>query len=667
MKQVNDIIYLNVPYYCNSMVFFLGFGYALLANVPPVYGLYTSFWCVLLYFLFGQSQHVSFGTMAITSIMVAEAANANADQMATSSNQTTGQLHADLQNSVPISLANEITGNITAGGAGNNMANLEGGMDVSVDRTLLITMMTGMILIVMSVLKMSKVVVFLPISCISGFTTAAAFHIITSQVKFILGINIVTHKGIFKFVKLWKEIILRIPNTNICDLIISICCFIFLVSVKEIINPKLKHKLPVPVPAEIIVVTVVTLVSYLVALSDNFGIKIVDEVPAGFILPTIPNFHGFESYMIDAFLIAVISFVISYSMVSTFARKHQYEVDAGQEMIAYGMCHLIGSIFGGFTATAAPPRCTVLDTTGAKTQIVHVFTSIVLLLTILFIGPLFEPLPNSCLSTIIVCALIPLFKQFKHLIQFWQINRFDFAIWLVTWASVLFLDIDIGLAIGVGFSITTISVQACLSKGQTLSLTGHEDLHQPSGIQELSEEIPGIKIFRFNSNLHFVTQNQFKEELFKLTVNPTKLPLIHSDETMKSNQSEQKSEITNLTKKDMTDTYITDDTNSKPRLSDVYAVIIDFSSISYIDVMGLNLVKQLNADYGHVGISLVLANCSGAILCKMKSAGIGGKSGNGTKVDQCKIDIFPTIQDAIVSVRDKHRLLNNNAIEGDGS
>ena len=600
-------------------------------------------------------------------MMVAEAANANADQMVPSNNQTTSQSHVDLQNSVPISLTNEITGNITVGSVGNNIVNLEEGMDISMDRTLLITMMTGMILIVMSVLRMSKVVVFIPISCISGFTTAAAFHIITSQVKFILGINIVAHKGVFKFVKVWKEIILQIPNTNICDLIISICCFIFLVTIKEIINPKLKDKLPVPIPAEIIVVTVVTLVSYLVAFGDNFGIKIVNEVPAGLISPTIPNFRGFESYIIDAFLIAVISFVISYSMVSTFARKHQYEVDVGQEMIAYGMCHLIGSIFGGFTATAAPPRCTVLDTTGAKTQIVHVFTSIVLLLTILFIGPLFEPLPNSCLATIIVCALIPLFRQFQHLVQFWKINRYDFAIWLVTWASALFLDIDIGLAIGVGFSITTIAVQACLSKGQTLSLTGHEDLHQLSGIHELSEEIPGIKIFRFNSNLHFVTQNQFKEELFKLTVNPTKLPLIFSDETRKSNQSEQKSEITNLTKKDMTETYISDDTNSKPTPSDVHTVIIDFSSISYIDVMGLNLVKQLKADYGHVGINLVLANCSGAILCKLKSAGIGEKSGNGTKADQCEIDIFPTIQDAIVSVKDKHRPLSNNATEGDSS
>ena len=590
--------------------------------------------------------------MAIMSIMVSEAANV--DQTVTNGNQSSGQLDVGLQNTDTLSLANKTTefyktGNYTNSNNGNGVFFHEESISPTLDRTFLITMIAGIILVIMSVLRLSKVVVFIPVSCISGFTTAAAFHILTSQVKFILGITIVGHKGIFKFVKLWKEVILQIHNTNLCDLIIFFCCFIFLVSIKEIINPKFKHKLPMPIPAEIIVVIVVTLISYVAALSDNYGIRIVEQVPCGFMPPNIPDFQGFESYLTDAFLIAVISFVISYSMISTFARKHKYEVDASQEMLAYGMYHLIGSLFGGFAATAAPPRCTVLDTTGAKTQMVHVFTLLILLLTVLFIGPLFEPLPNSCLSTIIICALMPLFRQFHDLVQFWKINKYDFAIWLVTWASVLFLDIDIGLAIGIGFSITTIAVQACFTKGQTLSMTGHIDLHKPSKMHELSQEIPGIKIFRFNSDLHFVNHAQFKDELFRLILSPTKLASPGRKETKKKN-----SDIKTPVKKD-SNGHTTGDENLETKqalLVDIYAIIIDFSSISYIDIMGLNLIKQLKADYSHVCINLVLANCSDAIVCKLQAAGTAtrGKS-KGGKEYQCEIDIFPTIQDAITALK----------------
>ena len=334
-------------------------------------------------------------------------------------------------------------------------------------------------------------------------------------------------------------------------------------------------------------------------------------------------------------------------------------------MMAYGLCHLIGSFFGSFVAAGAPPRCTVLDTTGAKTQVVHVFTSLLLLLTILFIGPLFEPLPNSCLSSIIVCALIPLFKQFLHLVQFWKINKYDFAIWLVTWASVVFLDIDIGLAIGVSFSVATVAVQACFSKGTILATTGHIDLHQPHGKHELSEEISGIKIFRFESSLHFASVTQFKDQLFRLTANPQRLPLVElktgkareSGTNCKPKEITNNKPTTNSVKQGISDVYTIAPENAdnehiaKTLCEKLNAIVLDVSTINYIDMMGLNLIRQLKTDYSHVGINLVLANCSLEILRKLEAAGVGNQ-GNSGRADQdhCEIQIFPTIHDAIAAL-----------------
>ncbi len=647
-----------------SPILLSGMGFAVLAGLPPVYGLYASFWCVLLYFVFGQSPHMSFGTMAIISIMLSEATNEAADELTDRTIHTENQSH--LRIVVPPELASMAR-------ALQNKTGLGGGMEDEssvIARTMLVTMLAGMILVVMSLFKLDRAVAFLPTSCISGFTTAAAFHIVTSQFKFLLGIHFTAYRGNFKLAKTWREIALQVSETNTCDLVISISCLVVLFVIKEILNPRYRHKLLVPIPAEILVVTVLTLVSHYAALNEKYEIQVLNDTPAGFTTPVMPDFHNAENYVVDAFLIAIISFVISYSMVSMFARKHRYEIDTSQEMMAYGMCCLIGSLFGTFAGAAAPPRCTVLDTTGAKTQVVHVYSGLVLLLTILFLGPLFKPLPSSCLAAIIVCALIPLFKQFQNLAQYWKINKYDFFIWLITWAAVLILDIDTGLAVGVGFSLATVVIQAWLSNGTTLEALTTADLLAPKGKYEHSQEIPGIKIFRFESSLHFASQSRFRESLFTSTKDPLKAG---SKETSPKHQDQSnvlRTVLHAVRKKHTSKVYTisrdTDTTQSHLKSNtsntEIHTIIIDCSCISYIDMMGLNLLKHLKADYGLIDVNIVLANCTGAILPKLKAAGIthdeGAKHASGT--DPEKIEVFPTVQDAVAKACQNRRQQREN-------
>ncbi len=516
-----------------------------------------------------------------------------------------------------------------------------------IEKTMLVTMLSGIVLLIMSLLKLSKVVVFIPMSCISGFTTGAAFHIVTSQVKFILGVKIQPHVGIFKFVKIWREIVLQVPNTNVPDLVVFLVCFVFLVIIKELVNPKLRKKLPVPIPGDLIVVIVACVVSYTVNLNKKYDIRIVNDVPAGFRPPSVPGFDGFAEYIGDAIIIAIICFAMSYAMVATFATKHKYEIDAAQETLAYAMIYIVGSVFGSFAGATAPPRCTILDTTGAKTQLVHLFSCIVLLLVILVLGPLFEPLPNSCLAAIIVVALFPLFKQVMQLKPFWKVNKFDFTIWLVTWSTVVFLDISFGLGIGVVCSIFTLAVQACYSSGQVLTAVGHLDIHQTSKKHEHSAELRGVKVFKFQSSLHFASLARFKEQLFTLTANPQKIrkmkakqqKLLEKEESKKSrlisNGSDQRGSKTS-------EVYLAANGHADPDMGlllDLHTIVVDCSSITYIDFMGLRLLGQLKADYNHVGVNFVLANCSDQLLRKLKAADILAFEENGT---------FPTVQDAVV-------------------
>ncbi len=362
---------------------------------------------------------------------------------------------------------------------------------------------------------------------------------------------------------------------------------------------------------------------------------------------------------------AIVSFVISYSMVSTLANKHHYDINPNQEMLACGMIHTVGSLFGTFPTTAAPPRCTILSTTGAKTLLVHIFSLLVIILTIFLVGPLLEPLPNSCLGCIIICAILPLFKQFQHLCQFWKVNKYDFAIWLVTWLSVVILDITLGLGVGFGFSVLTLAIQSCQSKGSEMVILGHIDLQAPSDKHEIETEIPGIKIFCFDGNLHFASQGRFKQQLFKHTVNPKKL----GHEGHKGNNTLHHlkdrgantivlSDIINAAKHEIslengvTDIYtITNNNHNAKSMAEEenvkpHTVIIDCASINYIDVMGLNMIKQLIKDYSYVGISLGLASCSPSLLHKLEAAGIGcGNDG--------KITVYPTVQDAVIGAHNR--------------
>ena len=234
---------------------------------------------------------------------------------------------------------------------------------------------------------------------------------------------------------------------------------------------------------------------------------------------------------------------------------------------------------------------------------------------------------------------------------FWRVNKYDFAIYLVTWAGVVFLDITPGLGVGVVFSIITVAYQACQSKGVELNTLGHIDLQSPSCSHETSTDIPGVKIFRFDADLHFASQGRFKQQLFKRVGSPQELKN-NSESIGEKGQNDVNKNTTKdeAIKNGLSETYTTnaDVDNENQNLSLVpklHTIILDCSSITYIDIMGFNLIKILKGDYAQAGVSLVLASCSAALCGKLEAAGIGENPGD----EGCKVAIYPTIHDAIVA------------------
>uniref|UniRef100_A0A8C8RDU3 SLC26A/SulP transporter domain-containing protein n=1 Tax=Pelusios castaneus TaxID=367368 RepID=A0A8C8RDU3_9SAUR len=191
----------------------VGMAFALLASVAPVYGLYTSFFPVILYGLFGTGRHVSTGTFAVVSLM-------------------TGSVVEQL---VPWSLEPNATD--------VELARME---EQRIGVAAAMAFLVGLLLLVMFMAQLGFLATYLSEPIIKAFTNAAALHVLVSQLQSLLGLPLARGTGCFTIFK-------ALPLTNVAELLISALCLAVLVPIKEI-NTRFRRKLRTPIPGEIVVV-----------------------------------------------------------------------------------------------------------------------------------------------------------------------------------------------------------------------------------------------------------------------------------------------------------------------------------------------------------------------------------------------------------------------------
>ena len=473
-----------------------------LTSVKIENGLFTSLWPVLLYVFFGTSAHVSMGTSAVICILTASVVDRQGEEYLASN---------------PHLLNFTINGTLVPLDAVPEYLDYKEGVAMTV------TLITGLMMVMMGFLKLGFITAYLSESFFAAFTSGAAIHIATSQVPAMLGISVQRHSGVFKIVKNYMEIFGVISDVNIAAIVCAVITCVVILLVKECINERFKHKLFVPLPIELFVVIGGTVIAYFADLGGNFGIAVVGEIPNTIPPPVVPPLNAAPAMIVDSFIIAILIFANTIAMAKICAKRHNYEVDDSQEFIAYGMCNFISSFFRCFPSSVAPPRSMVSSAMNTKTTLNGIFTTMLMLLLIMVISILFTQLPKSILAAIIFVSLKGLFMQIADGKKFWHINKFDFVIWLFTILSVVFLDIDFGLGIGVCVSLITVVFQTQFARGYRLGRTMKDSALVEHKKYQDSVEIPGIKIFRFQSSLYFANAEIFRNRLYRTTVNPRKL------------------------------------------------------------------------------------------------------------------------------------------------
>uniref|UniRef100_A0AAX7SW58 SLC26A/SulP transporter domain-containing protein n=1 Tax=Astatotilapia calliptera TaxID=8154 RepID=A0AAX7SW58_ASTCA len=430
-----------------------GMAYALLASVPPVFGLYSSFYPVLIYFIFGTSKHISVGTYAVMSVMIGGVT----ERLAPDSKFMTWD-------------------NVTNTSIIDTVAR----DDERVRVAAAVTFVSGLFQILLGLVQFGFVVTYLSEPLVRGYTTGAAIHVIVSQLKYTFGVNPVRHNGPLSLIYTVLEICYLLPQSNIGTLVTSVITILGLIAAKEL-NAFLGKKIPVPIPVELIAIVIATVISWQFYLQQEYGVDVVGVIPSGLQPPVFPDTSVFGQVIGDGFALSVVGYGIAISLGRIFALKYGYKVDSNQELVALGLSNSIGGIFQCFTVSCSMSRTMVQESAGGKTQVAGALSAVVILFITLWIGSLFEDLPKAVLAAIIHVNLHSMMKQFLDIPALWKTNRVDMLVWVATFILTLLLNPDIGLAASIGFSLLTVIFRTQLQVPGILifHLVSFSALHAP--------------------------------------------------------------------------------------------------------------------------------------------------------------------------------------------
>nr|XP_004664825.2 sulfate transporter [Jaculus jaculus] len=562
--------------------------YSLLAGQEPIYGLYTSFFASIIYFLFGTSRHISVGIFGVLCLMIGEVVDR--------------ELHKAGYDTADISPSLGIVSN------GSTLVNHT--LDRICDKSCYaikigstVTFMAGIYQVAMGFFQVGFISVYLSDALLSGFVTGSSFTILTSQAKYLLGLSLPRSNGVGSLISTWIHIFRNIHKTNFCDLITSFLCLLVLVPTKEF-NEYFKSKLKAPVPTELIVVVAATLASHFGKLNENYNSSISGHIPTGFMPPKAPDWNLIPNVAVDAIAISIIGFAITVSLSEMFAKKHGYTVKANQEMYAIGFCNIIPSFFHCITTSAALAKTLVKESTGCQTQLSAVVTALVLLLVLLIIAPLFFSLQKCVLSVITIVNLRGAFCKFRDLPKMWRLSKMDTVTWFVTMFSSALISTEIGLLIGVCFSMFCVIIRTQKPKISLLGLVEESEIFESLSAYKNLQTKPGIKIFRFVAPLYYINKECFKSALYQKTLNPVLVKAAQKKAAKRKLREETVtfSEIQNEVSVQLSHDPL-----------ELHTIVIDCSTIQFLDTAGIHTLKEVRRDYEAIDIRVLLAQCNPSV------------------------------------------------------
>ncbi|KAM9651294.1 pendrin [Trichechus inunguis] len=638
-----------------------GMAYALLAAVPVGYGLYSAFFPILTYFIFGTSRHISVGPFPVVSLMVGSVVLNMAPDEHFISNETT-------LNTTVIDFAARDKARVLIAST--------------------LTLLVGIIQLIFGGLQVGFIVRYLADPLIGGFTTAAAFQVLVSQLKIVLNVSTKSYNGVLSIIYTLVEIFQNVGSTNIADFVAGLLTIIMCMVVKEL-NNRFKHKIPIPIPIEVIVTVIATAISYGANLEKNYNAGIVKSIPRGFLPPVTPSVSLFSEMMTPSFSIAVVAYAIAVSVGKVYATKYDYAIDGNQEFIAFGISNIFSGFFSCFVATTALSRTAVQESTGGKTQIAGILSAVIVMVAIVALGKLLEPLQKSVLAGVVIANLKGMFMQVCDVPRLWRQNKIDAVIWVFTCLASIILGLDLGLLAGLMFALLTVVLRVQFPSWSGLGSFPNTDIYRSTKVYKNIEELEGVKILRFSSPIFYGNIDGLKKSI-KSTVGfdairvynkrlkalrkiqklikkgqlrATKNGIV-SDAGSSNNAFEPDDDIEDPEELDIPtkEIEIRVDWNADlpvkvnvPKVP-MHSLVLDCGAVSFLDVVGVRSLRMIVKEFQRIDVNVYFSSLQDHVIEKLERCGFFD--------DNIRKDIFfLTVHDAVLYLRSQVKSQEDSILE----
>ncbi|XP_065448454.1 testis anion transporter 1 isoform X6 [Chrysemys picta bellii] len=481
--------------------------------IPIVNGFYSAFCCSLTYVVFGTSRHISIGSFSILNAMVADVLKT--------------------LNFRPILTANGTFANFSDA---NYMKSYMEALTLTASTTFL----TGIIQLLLGCFCLGFVTTYLPKTLIDAYLTAAALHVIVSQFSFIFGIVINFHMGPLAIFYNLFHYCMALPKANATSILLFLVGLLML-RVSNCIKITYKHS-PVAFPMELLLdashtatsqswstarssevpvviyfieknilqIITITIIANHVHLHAESSMLVAKMVPHRFLPPTLPDLSNLSRIVAHAFSLAIVSYFLLIFVGKRYACIHNYNISSNQELMTVGLCNIFSSFFKSFAVSCAISGTVIQEKTGGKTQFAALIGASIMLVVVMKLGHFFQSLPNAVLAAIVMVNMFPFLEKFMDIPTLWRQDKYHFVIWIVTFAAVLCLGLDIGLVIAMGFTFFIITVRSHRMKIVMLGQIPNTDLYRSLSDYKAAAEIEGVKIFQCCSSISFANMRHFK-------------------------------------------------------------------------------------------------------------------------------------------------------------
>lgn len=424
-----------------------GVAFAMIAGMPPIYGLYTAMVTPVIAALFGSSWHLISGPTTAISIVVFASISQFADP-----------------------------------GSAN-----------FVRLALTMTFLAGAIQLAMGLLRMGTLVNFVSHTVIVGFTAGAGLLIAVKQLRHVLGLDIASGSS---FTGTLVDLFERMGTTNWSVFAVAMVTLAVALLTKKL-SPKLPYMLIAMVIGSILAIQLG---------GAAVGISTVGEMPSAIPSFSLPDFNEttLRQLFPNAFAVALLGLIEAVAIARSIATKTHQRIDGNQEFIGQGLSNLVGSFFSSYAGSGSFTRSGINHQAGAQTPMAAIFAALILVLILLFVAPLTAYLPIPAMGGIILLVAYNLI-DFHHIKTILQSSRRESVVLLVTLLATLFLDLEFAIYLGILFSLIFYLERTSQPHIATMAPDAEDERRSFTFIirKEGLKQCPQLKIVRIDGSIYF--------------------------------------------------------------------------------------------------------------------------------------------------------------------